>query len=320
MTNINLIVCDTVDDYKLNRCDTTSFKTSKLDFIRHAITLGNLSSYSLTPKGERYYVAFVDMFFDGKLGVRNDVVNSETSLMVSHSFLMGMIITKDIAEKRYNIATLFHLKDELISVETNSDRNYHPDYFGFNKYGRPFLFEAKGRKSKKLSKSAKDGKPEIDRVKNQLLNVDITWDNKITYLNIGMKKHIIQSIFSPNLNVWDIDPPSKENKDDKNLCLEINMMKIIKDYYKNIFELMLNDKKSTFRKKIEGINYILINRISYSIGIREDVHENLSKINKQSEDKFVEKHYELINKDNVFLTAQSENISVGLDGIIIKEN
>lgn len=326
MPDINLNVSATLDDYKKNKYINKKLTTNHASLIRHAKTLGNLSSYSLTAKGRLFYSFFIDMVLNkGKLELRNDYLQAETSLMSSYSFFLGMILTKEIAENKYNIANLYHLNDKKVGVNpiTVSKGQYkHPDFFGENVKDY-FLFESKGRIDYKLSF------PEAKNAKTQLKNVDITYNH--TYIpNSSIKKHIINSVFEKStrkINMWDIDPPGEVPK----LKLELNKRDLLLDYYRNILfkdgtNELLKDDEEFITRTFERVDYKIIKNETNIFGLQKDVLENLREIFKYTNvdnkneylQKLMEQHSEIINenKNKNKNPNKHADTSLGMDGII----
>ncbi len=256
-----------VDDYKSGQKVPKDIDIDiTIDELKlYAVTLGNLGTHVLSSKGCDFFESFVDMSLNeskGKIDVTDDFKKSETSLQSAFSFLMGMILAKAVADKKYKISYLFHLNDPTIVYKCIKGKS-HPDFWGKSTFGtqKSYLFEAKGRKENRIAKNSKGGEPEIDRVKRQLTNVNV-WDGCNLIQNQCHEKHILLTLMSPEFLVIDIDPPSEEISNEK-IDLKLNFKKLLKDYYANIrgvikeqrIDILPNDKEliETVSKQVDAV-------------------------------------------------------------------
>lgn len=134
----------------------------------------------------------------------------------------------------------------------------------------------------------------IDSAKAQLLNVDITYDGNL-YTNNRIRKHIIMSLYSPQFEIWDIDPPSEKGGKDEKQMIVLDLPEILMDFYKNIYYSLVDNK---LYEEYFGIKYMLVNRGTFSIGLNQDVFENMKNIEKYSanNDIYVDKHLNIYLK------------------------
>lgn len=74
--------------------------------------------------------------------ISDDYKEAETSYKVSISFAMGMLATRIVAAKVYNVTRLYHFTDHNFSSTLNQGK-VAPDWFGFNQNGDPFYLKAR---------------------------------------------------------------------------------------------------------------------------------------------------------------------------------
>lgn len=131
------------------------------DLWRYAVTTGGVSGRSLSARSVPFYCDLVKFAFEERLSPSGDYLYcqtddyaaSETSLKSVVSYLLRMIGAHVIAEKRYGVTHLLHLRDSRIDykVKRGSRSNCHPDFVGIAN-GRPvILVEAKGASRGRVS-------------------------------------------------------------------------------------------------------------------------------------------------------------------------
>ena len=189
------------------------------DLWRYAITTGGVSGRSLTARSVPFYRDLVTFALEERLSPvgdylycqTDDYAASETSLKSVVSFLLGMVGAHVIAEKRYGVTHLLHLKDSRIGykVKGGSQSNCHPDFAGIAN-GRPVvLMEAKGASRGRVSSGV------VQHARNdQLDNIaEVSYDGGHSYdvVEDGIKKCVACSAFrrEPYGSVWelsDVDP------------------------------------------------------------------------------------------------------------------
>lgn len=210
-----------VQDY----CGPSPVCTSRIeplqmaDLWRYAITTGGVSGRSLSARSVPFYRDLVTFALEERLSPvgdylycrTDDYAASETSLKSVVSFLLGMVRAHVIAEKRYGVTHLLHLKDSRIGYEVKggSQSNCHPDFAGIAN-GRPVvLVEAKGASRGRVSSGV------VQHARNdQLDNIaEVSYDGGRSYdvVEDGIKKCVACSAFrrEPYGSVWelsDVDP------------------------------------------------------------------------------------------------------------------
>lgn len=228
---------------------------SVLDISKYAIMNGCYGRKSISYDAEKFYESSCKMALN--LGTEvftlsDDYKEAETSYKVSISFAMGMLATRIVAAKVYNVTRLYHFTDHNFSSTLNQGK-VAPDWFGFNQNGDPFLFESKGTTGKRISKKA------IDHAEEQLNNVKSVKDESTgqIYDKCKIQKHIIGSCFNTHkthktqntyiANAWqihDVDP-----EESGKLELTINIDKECFWYYRTFIMniMVLSDYRNSPR-------------------------------------------------------------------------
>lgn len=195
------------------------------DLLRYAITTGGVSGRRLSARSMRFYRSLVMFALEERrcpddylYCQTDDYAASETSLKSVVSFLLGMVGAHVIAEKRYGVSHLLHLKDSRINYELKGaspygalQSNCHPDFVGIAN-GKPLvLMEAKGASRGRVSSGAVrhayyDQLGNIAKVSYQGSSYDVA--------KCGIKKCVACSAFrrEPYGSVWelgDVDPAGK---------------------------------------------------------------------------------------------------------------
>lgn len=322
---------NSVDDY-INNCKAIDemITIDILDLMRHAMCLGDISGFKVSDFGKLFYCCFVSMFFQqgsnsGEYIVSDDYLKTETSIISAYSFLMGMILTRYIGEQKYNIDNMIHLKDDNIQYTNKGSR--YPDFFGVSRNNTGYLFEAKGRKKKKLGKSRKNGKTsEVENVEQQLnkvVEVTVTKSNNKEEKYNTFNKNIISSVFSKDFRIYDIDPPEKKkNEQSDTLKIEITDKDLV-CYYNDIlpiknrqYYIELVYKKRRYIGKLFDMNKeFKINNLTesniYFIGILEDIYLNICE-----GENVINNHLKYMSNYEREIHS-SDNISMGSDGVIL---
>lgn len=341
ITKCEYIKYDSVADYIIDKqaIDYT-ISIDILDLMRHAMCLGDISGFKVSDFGRLFYCSFVSMFFqeDSKSGVykvSDDYLKTETSIVSAYSFLMGMILTRYIAEKEYNIVNIFHLKDDNIRYIKTGNR--YPDYFGITSNNTGYLFEAKGRKNTKLGKSTKIGKiSEVNKVKQQLNQVSEVILKIKSSVSQGenneefkekrystLDRNIISSVFSKDFRIYDIDPPKNmNNEQNDNLKIEITDKDLV-CYYNDILPIKnrqsyieLEYKKRRYIGKLFDINneFNINNQTEskkYFIGILKEIYLNI-----YEGENVISNHLKYMSNYESEIHSP-DNISIGNDGVIL---
>lgn len=190
------------------------------DLFRYAITTGGISGRSLSARSIPFYRSLVTFALEERLCPddylycqTDDYADSETSLKSVVSFLLGMVGARVIAEKRYGVSYLFHLKDSRIGYELKgaSQSNCHPDFVGIAHDKPVILMEAKGASRGRVSPSVVRH-AYIDQLDN-IAKVSYN-GNSYDVAKYGIKKRVACSAFKrePYGSVWelsDVDPDGK---------------------------------------------------------------------------------------------------------------
>ena len=188
-----------------------SIVISEWELEKYSILNGQINGLILTKEAKDFYNSFQSMALkrvgDGYI-CTSAYKNAESSYKTTISFAMGMLATRIVALKKYDIIHLFHLKDKSIKHEPKN--KCIPDWFGVNSYNVPFLFESKGTLDRKIQKNT------IEHAKYEQLNLikKITDNSGGTKTYISkFKRHVIVSCFddiqNDMWNIQDIDPESE---------------------------------------------------------------------------------------------------------------
>ena len=324
MGEITIISYDSCDKFKTNSPrGVKPLSLTMQELISYAISAGGFSNRAVGEKGQAFYAALVEMALNEgtTFTIGSDYKQSETSIKTSISFFMGMIAAKAVADKKYGIKYLYHLKDPRICFSTTGKT---PDFFGLINGTDAGLFEAKGTTGKKPQNKIVEGaKNQLNAIKSVELVSSTTSCTKHTTFS----KHIIASCFN-NKDEWtylDIDP--NETGDTE---LTINIDHAIILYYQNIMSLL--GKKCTTEQAtkqtteqtteqttgltiIVDENYVVKNYVvknyvvknyvvkklgNYSVGLHKKIYDKLSndKLFPIYESLFEEKEFTLNNSDS----------------------
>lgn len=148
---------------------------------------GVYSGGSLTPEGKEFYYSLVKMALEEKQNILlthyfhigKDYEDAEPSIKVGISFLLGMVMTRLVADKVYGIRWLFHLKDDALNVDKKSGMT--PDMFGVKKGGTAYLFEAKGTAGESVDYDRIDHAKAQNGQLDSVVSVDVVgWNNPLT--------------------------------------------------------------------------------------------------------------------------------------------
>ncbi len=312
MGNIEIENYNNYDDFKNNLIGSNNnYNFTIAELISYAISAGGFSNRSVGPSGQVFYESLVQMaLIDGtNFSIGEDYKYSETSIKTSISFFMGMIAAKAVADKKYNIKYLFHLKDPQICFSTSGKT---PDFFGLQNGTDPVLFEAKGTFDERpTNKTVENAKTQLDSISSIELD---GWP----YEYNTFSKHVIASCFKNDILTYlDIDP--NEVGDTK---LTIYIDKAIILYYRNIMNLLLT--KQTKSQTIKDSTYLVTELGNYTIGLNKEVFNKLSEYEslfKESQPDFKKINTEGLYKKILSIDlqlAESENKEYALrpDGIL----
>lgn len=225
----------------------SSFKVSQYDFSKYAILNGKYGNHTMSYNAKGFYASICKMAVKKEKNffvISDDYKNAETSYKTAISFAMGMVATRIIANKIYNVARLYHFTESGWSSILKHGK-MAPDWFGLDQHGRPFLFESKGTSQKRIDKKT------IEHAKNQLKNVKEIRDSSSgkQYFEQNISKHIICSCFdkySKIDGVWcihDVDPVGSGNTE-----LRINLDEECFKYYQAF--VLYVDSLNTLRRGV----------------------------------------------------------------------
>lgn len=191
---------------------------SKRDFLKYAILNGRYNNNIMSGTAQTFYSSICQMAVkkDRRFWtLSDDYKYAEDTYKAAISFAMGMLATRVIANKIYNVSRLYHFKEKRFKANPKKSK-LSPDWFGVDQQMHPFLFESKGTVKKKIALQT------INHAANQLSNVRIITDISSNKQYCITNKHIICSCFDLCNNVdkvWcihDIDPIDPiESEEDK---------------------------------------------------------------------------------------------------------
>ena len=266
---VDVLIYNTVDNYIDKKVDDKKpIPLSKKDFIRYLINAGGFRNKGVSFNGQRFYFHLVNMALtesNQKFYITGDYSNSETSIKSAISYFIGILSAYAIAEKEYKIPYLYHLKDPAISRVVNTTK-YFPDFFGlgYGSINNAYLIEAKGSVKNSIDKRT------ITKAKKQVNSfgqLTFTESSGNYHYITRFKRHITGSYFQDDeLKFCDVDP---EFDGDLEYYLEANVA--ILRYYKNIMELLISSKKKIEVKRIEEVEYSIVDFEGYQVGINTGI-------------------------------------------------
>lgn len=320
---VDVLFYNTVDKYidkKFNIKKT--FPLSKKDFIRYLINAGGFRNKGVSFNGHRFYFHLVNMALtesNQKFYMTSDYSNSETSIKSAISYFIGILSAYAIAEKEYKIPYLYHLKDPVISRVVNTTK-YFPDFFGlgYGSINNAYLIEAKGSVKNSIDKRT------ITKAKKQVNSIGqltFTESSGNYHYITWFKRHITGSYFQDDeLKFCDVDP---EFDGDLEYYLDANVA--ILRYYKNIMELLTSSKKKIEVKRIEEVEYSIVDFEGYQVGINTGIFNLLRDYSGYFYDLPDDCDlYNSITETSMFgyentpvSLRENNSISLGRDGIIV---
>lgn len=292
----------------------------KLDLYRSIITVGSPSFISWREIRENgLFRTISNAIIQKFLLVQANIESNPNSMNLHHSFYnhvsdqkrivsynLGMAFAKYYAEKLLEIPNLTHLetlkKIGAVTFVNQYGRSKEPDLVGMTSNGDWHVFEAKGMSSNKLL-------TELNKAKNQAQQISTihgqnpaTLSACATYFGIDR----IQSLIK--------DPESDGEKQ-----IELKKDLFYEGYYNSFFSFgELLNKKST-KDKYENIDYqsfdIKTRDLELTIGLESEIFELLQEKNYNQIDEFYSSKSN--NKETNYV-LDSEEISIGLDGFIVK--
>lgn len=313
---------DNYSDYPktYNSKKSDSIYISRWELEKYSLLNALFNGHVLSKEGKEFYSSFHKMAIkeDDKENYicTTDYKSAETSYKVTISFALGMIVTRIIALKKYDIIHLFHLKDESITYSSKSGRI--PDWFGVDSHGVPFLFESKGTDGPSV------GKDIIEGAKDQLTSIRSIIDKSgsiKTFSASDFKRHVIVSCFrydrkSKIKNRWyaqDVDPEGEGTID-----VIVDLDKEYFKYYEKYVAFL--DSYNTPYEEME-INQQIYYFLSYEnekLGIHKSIY-NAVKSGKYTENNEFRNFYKNIGDvlNAIKCEKYIEDSSSFEDGIIV---
>lgn len=278
------------------------------DLIRSAVQLGYYSSGNVSNFQNLFFENAIRMMVDNNLAPLPQYINSESSIKVALSFILGMSMTQLVAEKKY-AQYLVHLKSGFLKVKYKSKFRNHPDFVGFSPQSNipTSLFEAKcGFRKLGEGRNSRNDPIGVSKAKFQLNNVDIIFSNT-TYSNSKLQKHVVSTVVKDKLVVHDIDPiGSNPERIEIALTEEDLLYSIYGPFLKSIVS---NDSVQEIVLE-ENEKYIVSEVGEYYIGLDKKV---LGAIRAGSNPNISDIFSKIQKFDNSF----KKGISVGLDGSFV---
>lgn len=290
----------------------------KLDLYRSIVTVGNPSFFSLQDiRNHGFLRALSTSVIQKALLVHANIATNQDKLHLHPifntyvsdqkrivSYNLGMAIAKLYAEKLLNIPNLTHVeslkKAGAITFIAQNGRPQEPDLVGKTENGDWHVFEAKGTSQRYLTTP-------LAEAKQQAMQVET-----IHGVNPSTLSACATSFRSDKIVTKIIDPPSDEGKE-----LEIDESKFYENYYSPFFALKEINNSSFRERKIDNIEFnsvdINANGLNLTIGIDSEVYELLQEKN------FARVNEYYARRKNIdFNLAQGNQISIGIDGFIVK--
>lgn len=266
--DVELRTFDTVDGYIRKRFVPSDLKVKRKDLIKYAILVGEFSNFSVTEEGKIFYKSLVDMVFidsNNKFVAGDSYKNAETTVKTSIGFLIGMISAKCVADKVFNIAYLYHLKDPRIKEYKSQ---LHPDFFGIDHVGNAYIIEAKATHNKRVDNSIViKGKKQTQSVKKVWYELD---NGNIQPYNY-FKRHVVATSFDNNeYIISNIDPDEKNGKKEIYMNENLNIF----NYYKNIYNYLVSKSNNSLGKekiKIDQLEFVVLNSEIGKFGIEAKI-------------------------------------------------
>lgn len=261
---------DSVYDYWNNNKNVTSLNVTKADLKRYAVSTGGFSNFEPNSSGVSFYESLIDMAFTSDphgfvKGVSYD--RAEQTIQRSISFFLGMISAKCIAEKKFQIKYLFHLKDPRLQVLTDGKS---PDFFGVNSLLEAYIIEAKGTAKQKVSNQT------VNHAKEQVasvIEVEVETGRSPQIYN-RFKYQVITSCFINNqYTIQNIDP--EKNEKGKGIFLIEDL--VFLNYYRNVYKLLSENKTKTI--ELGNLNFEIMETKLGKIGVKKEIYKILKEYN-----------------------------------------
>lgn len=313
---------DNYSDYPktYNSKKSDSIFISRWELEKYSLLNALFNGHVLSKTGKEFYSSFHKMAIkeDDKDNYicTPDYKCAETSYKVTISFALGMIVTRIIALKKYDIVHLFHLKDKSITYFSKSGKI--PDWFGVDSHGVPFLFESKGTDGPSVGKVIMKG------AKDQLTSIRSIIDKSgsiKTFTASDFKRHVIVSCFrddrkSKIKDRWyaqDVDPEGEGTID-----VVVDLDKEYFKYYEKYVAFMDSYNTPYVEMEINQQIYYFLSYENEKLGIHKSIY-NAVKSGKYTENNEFRNFYKNIGDvlNAIKCEKYIEDSSSFEDGIIV---
>ncbi|PJN86846.1 hypothetical protein [Bacillus sp. mrc49] len=310
---------------------------SKFTVLRGALTVGLApKEYLSIPKEvAEWKLATVNAFIEfstSPLTMKN-ITHLETSEKVNVAYFLGMVFSQIYMQTHYGLRHLEHLRNSGIKVSKRTTRKMNPDLWGISTTlitsktppsPKSFLVEAKGS----TTRSTYFNDENVDKAARQLGVV-----TQINYKSsAGAKPQIFNSSLSnleklvvathPNDNgeitQHIVDPTNGQDN-----VVEVNGDETVYKHYLGIMNLIANETIIPSTKSGIKFKVVEYKKLGCFVGISEKVFDIVyeSFKGKKVTSKSLEGINNKINKElddlNLLNNIESENLSIGIDGIIV---
>lgn len=292
----------------------------KLDLYRSIITVGSPTFVSWREiRANGLFRTLSNSIIQKFLLVQANIESNQNGMNLHHSFHnhvsdqkrivsynLGMAFAKYYAEKLLEIPNLTHLetlkKIGAVTFVKQTGKSKEPDLVGMTSNGDWHVFEAKGMSSNKLAS-------EVIKAKNQARQISTIHGQNPVSLSAC-------ATFLGNDRITSLieDPESDGEKK-----IEVKKELFYEGYYNSFFAFreLLNRKSK--KDKFENVDYQAFNiktkDLELTIGLESEVYELLQEKNYNLIDEFYSSKR---NNDETNNGLNSEEISIGLDGFVVK--
>lgn len=252
------------------------------DIILAAVTVGRknwewVTKYGPLSEHEMAFrinmiLAFLEENSSREIERTDNFITLDPSEKVAISYFLGLVGTKLIAEKVFNIPWLMHLDvytkfatgtDKVYLEKWISERNTRPDLIGLDKRRDWVVIEAKGRTNNM-------GLTSLQKAKDQTKNIK-TINGQYPTLRFANSTYFSRNIWNFSL----VDPEEyHENAPD----IEITLGQFYRDYYSTIYNFLQHD--DTEKIEYENNSYIVreLQGTSVKIGIESNLFSTIKEI------------------------------------------
>lgn len=322
MGKIECMYYDNCSDYprKNNLKQTSTIILSEWEIVKYSILNSLFNGHPLSKEGKNFYSSFYKVAIkednQDRYICTTDYKCAESSYKVTISFALGMIATRIIALKKYDIIHLFHLKDK--SIEYTPKGTNVPDWFGIDSHGKPFLFESKGSDNSSASRKR------VADAKRQLMSIRSVTDKSGSmkvFSTSTFKRHVIVSCFRYDRKnkvkdrwyIQDIDPIGEGSID-----IIVNLDKECYKYY-SAFVSFLDSYNIPYEEmEINQQGYYFLINENEKFGIHKSIYEAI-KSSKYTEDNEFRNFNKYINEvlNTIECEKYIEDSSSFEDGLIV---